>query len=150
MAMLARSLVKVTLDRMFGARSGIALFRDNYDADRLPPVDPREREEMSRFSRCMACGRCDVGEAQRIAASRGAYPGLMTVVLASTRSMPDFDAAALALSHVPDDVLAEKQAVCPTGVPFVSLARFVRDKAALMRGEELPAAEASPRLAEGT
>jgi hypothetical protein len=59
----------------------------------------------------------------------------MAVVLASTRSMPDFDAASLALEHVPEEVLAAKEDVCPTGVPFVSLARFVRAKAALMRAE---------------
>ena len=148
MAMLARSLVKVTLDRMFGARTGIALFHENYDADRLPPVDRRERAEMVAFSRCIACGRCDVGEADRIAASRGAYPGLMTVVLASTRSMPDFDAAVVALDHIPEEVLAAKEDVCPTGVPFVSLARFVRHKSALMRGE-LPAGEQAPARLPG-
>lgn len=145
LAMLARSLVKVTLDRLFGARTGLALFHDNYDADRLPPVDARERAALVRFSRCIACGRCDVGEADRIAGSSGAYPGLMSVVLASTRSMPDFDAASLALEHVPDDVLAAKQDVCPTAVPFVSLARFVRAKAALMRAETAAIdAQASP------
>ena len=32
-------------------------------------------------------------------------------------------------------------AASPTGVPFVSLARFVRAKAALMRAAELPAGE---------
>ncbi len=56
----------------------------------------------------------------------------MAVVLASSRSMPDFDAAALALDHVPEAVLAAKEDVCPTGVPFVALSRFVRAKAALM------------------
>lgn len=139
LAMLARSLLKVIVDRMFGAKTGLALFHENYDADRLPPVEAAERADLVRFSRCVACGRCDLGEAERIARSGGAYPGLMAVVLASSRSMPDFDAAALALDHVPDEVLAEKEAICPTGVPFVSLARFVRSKAAVMR-DALPEA----------
>jgi hypothetical protein len=142
-AMLARSLVKVMIDRAFGAKTGLALFHENYDADRLPPVDAAERAELGRFSRCIACGRCDVGEAERIAASGGAYPGIMAIVLASSRSMPDFDAAALALEHVPDEVLAAKEDVCPTAVPFVSLARFVRAKAALMRAA-LPEPEPPP------
>ncbi|MFT3764319.1 MAG: hypothetical protein QM820_02165 [Minicystis sp.] len=148
LAMLARSLLKVTLDRLFGARTGLALFHENYDADRLPPVDAAERAELVRFSRCIACGRCDVGEAERIAQSGGAYPGLMAVVLSSTRSMPDFDAAALALEHVPEEVLAAKEDLCPTGVPFVSLARFVRAKAALMHAA-LPRAAESPTLPAG-
>jgi succinate dehydrogenase/fumarate reductase-like Fe-S protein len=136
-AVLAWSFLKVSVDRLFGVKTGLPLFHENYDADRLPPVAPAERAELARFSRCIACGRCDVGEAERIARSRGAYPGLMAVALASSRSMPDFDAAALALDHVPEEVLAEKEEVCPTGVPFRDLARFVRAKAALTRA--LPA-----------
>lgn len=147
--MLAQNLVKVTLDRLFGARTGLPLFHDNYDADRLPPVDPEERAQLARFSRCIACGRCDVGEADRIARSRGAYPGLMAVVLASTRSMPDYDAAALALDHIPEEVLAAKEDLCPTAVPFVALARFVRAKAALMDAASLPPPQAIPSLPPG-
>lgn len=123
---LARSLVRVAIRRLFRERTGLRLFHDNYDADRLPPVSPEDRARFSTFSRCIACGRCDVGEGARIAASNGAYPGLMAVVIASSRSMPDFDAAARALAFVPDEVLAAKTRVCPTRVPFLDLARFVR------------------------
>jgi succinate dehydrogenase/fumarate reductase-like Fe-S protein len=143
LALLARSLVKVTIDRLFGAKTGLPLFHENYDGDRLPPVEPAEREELVGFSRCIACGRCDIGEADRIARSRGAYPGLMAVVLASSRSMPDFDAAALALDHVPDEVLAAKEEECPTQVPFRALARFVRAKAAFVRSLPVHRPEAS-------
>jgi hypothetical protein len=128
-AVLAWSLLKIFVDRLFGAKMGVALFHRNYDADRLPALDAAEREQLPRFSRCIACGRCDLGEAERIGASNGAYPGLMSIVLASSRSMPDFDAASLALAHVPDEVLAAKEAICPTSVPFLALARFVRAKA---------------------
>lgn len=141
---LARSLLKTLVNRLFGVTTGLALFRQNYDADRLPPVTADERARIIRYSRCVACGRCDVGEGERISRSKGAYPGLMSVVLASSRSMPDFDAAALALEHVPDRVLAEKEAICPANVPFVDLARFIRDKAAETRSSHEPA------LAEGT
>jgi succinate dehydrogenase/fumarate reductase-like Fe-S protein len=135
LAVLAKALIEVTVERLSGGRPGLAIFHENYDADRLPPLDPAEREQLVRFSRCIACGRCDAGESERIARSKGAYPGLMAIVLASSRSMPDFDAAALALDHVPGEVLAAKEDVCPTGVPFVALARFVRAKAALAAGE---------------
>jgi len=147
LAVLARSLLQVTLAKLFGARTGIALFRQNYDADRLPPVDAAERAQLGSFSRCIACGRCDIGEAGRIAASHGAYPGLMAIVLASSRSMPDFDAASLALDHIPEAVLAAKEEadVCPTGVPFVALSRFVRAKAALMAAAAPPALPAGAK-----
>jgi hypothetical protein len=131
---LGWSLVKVTVNRMFGAPTGLVLFHENYDADRLPALSSEERSQLTGFSRCIACGRCDIGEAARIEASGGSYPGLMQIVLASSRSMPDFDAAAIALEAVPDEVLAEKQQICPTSVPFLRLARFVRSKAAAASG----------------
>jgi succinate dehydrogenase/fumarate reductase-like Fe-S protein len=133
LTVLAWSLVKMTVQRLFGEKTGLALFHENYDADRLAPVDADERAKLAGFSRCIACGLCDVGEAPRIAASKGKYPGLMSIVLASSRSMPDFDAAKIALDVIPDEVLAEKEAICPTGVPFVELATFVRAKAASSR-----------------
>lgn len=126
---LGWAMLRATVKRLFGAVTGLRLFHENYGRERLLPVDGATREAMGAFSRCIACARCDVGEAERIAASRGAYPGLMRFVLASSRSMPDYDAAALAIEHVPLDVLRAKERLCPTGVPFVALVRFVQTKA---------------------
>jgi hypothetical protein len=126
---LARSLFQVTVKRLFGEEYGVALFHENYDADRLPALAADERERLASFSRCFACGRCDIGEAERIGASGGRYAGLMSLVLGATRSMPDFDAAVTALDFVPDHVLVEKQIICPADVPFLELSRFVRAKA---------------------
>ncbi len=119
------------LRRLFrrGSRSGLASFRANYDADGLPPVTPQERAEIEQFSRCIACGVCDRGEAARIQRSGGAYRGIMPLMLAASRSMPDFRAAAYSFGFVPLEVLEEKQRLCPTGVPMVAIARFVRAKA---------------------
>jgi hypothetical protein len=133
--LLALYLLK-TVGRLIFTRnkSGIAAFRANYDADGLPPVSPAERAAMPDFSRCIACGLCDRGEAARIAASGGAYRGVMALVLAGSRSMPDYRAAAYSFSFVSDEVLAEKELICPTQVPFRAIARFVRDKAAAVGG----------------
>ncbi|MFO0757658.1 MAG: hypothetical protein U0359_14270 [Byssovorax sp.] len=141
LTILVWSMIKVWFDRAFGVKTGLPLFHENYDADRLPPVDRDERAQMPAFSRCIACGRCDLGEAERMARSNGAYPGLMAIVLAGSRSMPDHDAAARALAHVPDEVLAQKETICPTRVPFLDLARFVRRKAELSTA---PARKALP------
>lgn len=128
--LLGTSLVRVILRLLFTKQApGLERFRDNYDADGLAPVTEEEREAMTRYSGCIACGRCDVGESARIAASDGQYPGLMQLVLASTRSMPDYDAAARGFSFVPDDVLRAKVRRCPARIPFDDLAAFVRDKA---------------------
>ena len=128
--LLTWALLRTLLRRVFGRRpDGIGRFRANYDADRLPPVTPRERAQLADFGRCIACGLCDRGEGPRIAASRGEYRGVMSLMLMASRSMPDFRAAAVAFAHVSDDVLEEREQICPTRVPMRQIARFVRDKA---------------------
>ena len=131
LVLLAFALVVTSLRRLFGRRrqAGIAAFRRNYDADRLPPVSVDERQKLSSFGRCIACGLCDRGEAARIRSAGGAYPGLMQLILSASRSMPDFTAAARGFAHVPEAVLEEKERICPTFVPFREIARFVREKA---------------------
>lgn len=138
---LAVGLVRVLFLRMFGAVTGLALFQKNYGPDRLTAVTPRDRGRMPTFSRCIACGRCDLGEGERMRASNGAYPGLMQLVLASSRSMPDYDAAARGFAFVPVDVLRQKRRVCPTDVPFDDVAQFVREASA--RVASLPSATAN-------
>lgn len=128
--LLALALLRTFFRRAIGGgRSGLAAFRANYAADGLGPVSPDQRRAMESFGRCIACGLCDRGERERIARSGGAYHGVMTLMLAASRSMPDFGAAVLALRHVPDDVLARKEGLCPTRVPMRSIAAFVREKA---------------------
>jgi hypothetical protein len=53
----------------------------------------------------------------------------MDLMLASSRSMPDFDAAVVSFSKVTDERLAELEARCPTRVPMRKVASFVRAKA---------------------
>jgi len=132
--LLAFALIKTLFRLVFSRRRGIVAFRANYDADGLPPVSAEERVRLTGFSRCIACGLCDRGEATRIAASGGAYRGVMALVLAASRSMPDFRAATYSFSFVSDEVLAEKERICPTGVPMRQIARFVRDKAEQVGG----------------
>ena len=134
--LLALALLRTLLRLLFRRKrfGGISAFRANYDADGLPPVSAEERKRLPAFSRCIACGLCDRGEGRRIAASGGAYRGPMALVLAASRSMPDFRAAAYSWSFVSDEVLAQKERICPTSVPFRDIARFVRDKAAAVGG----------------
>jgi len=133
--LLAFSLL-VTLLRRAARRDrrGIQAFRANYDADGLPPVTPEERAGMAAFQGCIACGLCDRGEDARMAASGGAYRGVMALVLSASRSMPDYRAAAYSFSFVNDAVLESKERICPAEIPFRRLARFVRDKADAVGG----------------
>jgi hypothetical protein len=152
--LLTLAMLKSLLRRLFGTAGGIAAFRENYDADGLPPVTAAERAELSTFSRCLACGICDRGESERIAASGGAYRGVMPLMLSASRSMPDFRAAAYSLSFVTDEVLAEKEKSCPADVPMRRIAAFLRAKAAEVGGpwplpsriDSLPPPAAAPKV----
>lgn len=130
LVLLAWSLVRVIARLLFTKQPpGLEQFHDNYGSEGLNRIDREERDELERFSRCIACGRCDVGEGTRIAESAGQYPGLMQLVLASSRSMPDYDAALVGFGHVPERVLQLKTRRCPVRLPFAQLAAFVRAKA---------------------
>ena len=128
--LLAFALVKTLLDRIFGrGLRGIALFEANFEAEHLSKVDSAERAELPSFSRCIACSRCNRGDGARMARSHGAYPGTMAIMVASSRSLPDFPMAAEALRFISDDELAEKERACPVQVPMRRIAAFIRARA---------------------
>jgi succinate dehydrogenase/fumarate reductase-like Fe-S protein len=126
---LAWALLRTLVAPLFGARRGLVAFEASYAKDRLPAVRPEERRALSAFGGCIACGLCDVGEGARAAASGGVYAGVMDLMLASSRSMPDFDVAARSFEAIGDERLAELEARCPTRVPMRRIAAFVRSKA---------------------
>ena len=123
---LGWALVRSLFAGLFGMRRGLADFNRSYAADRLSPVSPAERAILPTFSGCIACGLCDVGEGVRIATSRGAYRGTMDLMLASSRSMPDHDAALASFAATSDARLAELETRCPTQVPMRQIAAWVR------------------------
>jgi hypothetical protein len=67
-----------------------------------------------------------------MAESDGTYRGLMAFVLSATRSLPDFDAAAVVADRLSTSDLVALQRRCPADIPFSDLAAFVRDKAKRM------------------
>lgn len=137
--LLAWALVRTLLGNAFGLRRGLKDFQRSYAPDRLAPLSPAERRGLPMFSGCIACGLCDVGEGARQAASGGTYAGVMDLMVASSRSMPEYDAAVSAFDAVGDDRLAQLEARCPTGVPMRQVAAFVRAKAAEVAKERAEA-----------
>jgi hypothetical protein len=127
--LLGWALFRTLIAAIFGSRRGLREFQESYAGDRLPPVSPTERRALPMFGGCIACGLCNLGEGARIAASLGAYAGVMDLILASSRSMPDFDVAAISFDAVGDERLAALEQVCPTRVPMRRIAEFVRGKA---------------------
>ncbi len=128
--LLAKALLKTIVKRMFGGGlGGLPLFEANFEAEHLSKISAEERAELATFSRCIACGRCDRGDGVRIARSHGAYPGTMAIMLASSRSLPEFPVAAGALVWITDEELAEKETLCPVAVPMRRIAAFIRARA---------------------
>lgn len=127
--LLTFAVLTSLLRRLLRRGDSYRAFRANYDGDGLPPLTPAEREAMAGFGRCIACGLCDRGEAERIAQSGGAYRGVMALVLSASRSMPDYRAAAYTVGFVPLEVLRDKDRICPAQVPISRLAEFIRAKA---------------------
>ncbi len=130
LVILAWSLLRSLLAPLLGTRRGLPAFRRSYAADRLPPLSPPQRRELPLLTGCIACGLCDVGEGARMARSGGVYAGVMDLMLATSRNMPDFDAAVRSFEAVGDERLAELERRCPAGVPMRRVAAFVRAKAA--------------------
>jgi hypothetical protein len=130
LVILAWAFLRTVVTNLFGGRRGLADFRRSYAPDRLPPVTPDERRVLPTLGGCIACGICDVGEAAAITRSGGLYRGVMDLMLASSRSMPDYDAAARSFAAVGDERLEALEPRCPARVPMRRVAAFVRAKAA--------------------
>jgi hypothetical protein len=124
------ALVRSLLAPLLSGRRGLPEFKASYAPDRLPPVAADERRALPKLSGCVACGLCDLGEGVRAAEAGGIYAGTMDLMLASSRSMPDYDVAVASFAKVSDARLAELEARCPTRVPMRRVAAFVRAKAA--------------------
>lgn len=126
---LAWALLRSLFAPLAGARRGLAAFRASYAKDRLPAVQPDERRLLPTLSGCIACGICDESSAARVAQTNGKFAGVMDLMLASSRSMPDYDAAAVSFEAIADDELAKLERRCPTRVPMRKVKAFVLAKA---------------------
>lgn len=146
LVLLALALVRTLWRRALHRHiDGLARFRDNYAEDGLTSLSDEDRAQMRRFGRCIACSRCERGDAPRVLASGGTFRGTMGLVLAASRSMPDFRAAARGFAHLTEAELEAKELLCPTRVPLRQLARFVHANAAAAR-VSAPAAQGTKRL----
>jgi hypothetical protein len=131
--LLSFSLLVTLLKRALLQRRGLAAFLDNYRADGLSSVTEQERQLLRGFGGCIACGLCDRGETRTQVAANGGYSGLMSIVLAASRSMPDYGAALRSVAHLDRERLIAKEQICPTRVPISAIVEFVRAKAAAAR-----------------
>jgi succinate dehydrogenase/fumarate reductase-like Fe-S protein len=121
-AFLGFSLLLNLLRRPF-RKTGIAKFEAQYSADGLFRLSQAERANVSRFSRCISCGLCDLYCAGLAGAPRRMPRAL---AIAGSRSLADYDAlAGEAKAWLGCESCGACEAACPTGVPLRELAAFV-------------------------
>jgi hypothetical protein len=125
--LLAISLVKTLFLMVFApGKRGLRRFVQNYRQDRLLPLSTHEQRSLPSISGCIACGRCADSYAACGGAGEPVFGGLMGFMLSSTRSMPDFEAAAQSVERFDDAWLQRLEQRCPAAIPFREVAAFVR------------------------
>jgi hypothetical protein len=128
------------LRRVTARESGLARFEANYDADRLRPLTPDERDALPSFSGCIACGMCDAVFDAYDRTPRGQFRGPSDLPLAYTRNLPDYDALPPFLAELRKGDLEHLERVCPARIPFRRLAVFVERRADELAREGSPSA----------
>ncbi len=106
-------------------RTGREQFLANYAAEGLLPITAEERALLRGAERCICCGLCD---AQPGAEVTRAYQGPSFIPVAYTRATPHLREMGSALREVNQAQLLLGEAVCPTRVPLVALATYLRRK----------------------
>jgi hypothetical protein len=119
--LLGLALVRTLARRLLGTSPGYRTFLENYEADNLPPIGGQERKILPLLTGCIGCGLCEFD-----ARGTGINTLISRMALSGARSFPDHALTAQALASVPDHVLAEREALCPTRVPLRTIAGFVR------------------------
>ncbi len=138
-SMLAVAFVLTLVSRWLrlGRRFGLSAYRRNYAADRLGLMGADDTELFVAAGRCIACGRCEEGDSAIRNRHSGSYPGLMTLVLCSTRATPDAREAAVAWRLLDEAELMRREALCPVDVPLTRLSRFVLGHAQQLERDSL-------------
>jgi succinate dehydrogenase/fumarate reductase-like Fe-S protein len=106
-------------------RTGREQFLSNYAAEGLLPIAVEERTLLRGAARCIRCGLCD---AQPDAEVTRAYQGPSFIPVAYTRATPHLRDLGAAVREVNQAQLLRGEAACPTRVPLVALARYLRRK----------------------
>lgn len=105
-------------------KSGLALFREYYGADRVGSFRAEDLARFPEFSKCTACNLCRAAMPSEYA---GLPPDALPLAISRT---PTFAWAARA--DLPADAPWDKaEAVCPVHVPLGAIAKFVVDQAGL-------------------
>lgn|GEM_PF-979811 len=124
-----RALIVQPLRRLFGrVGRGEERFLENYGPEGLVPTPPEDKAMLAAASRCISCGLCDQLDGQLGAIARGDYDGVSLLPRQYARSSVELLHARAALDAIDPESYRAAEAVCPTGVPLVALAAWLRDR----------------------
>lgn len=124
-----RALIVQPLRRLFGrVGHGEARFLENYGPEGLVPTPTADKVMLAAAARCISCGLCDQLDGQLGAISRGDYDGVSLIPRQYARSSVELVHARAALEAIDPQRYREAEAICPTGVPLVALAAWLRDR----------------------
>lgn len=123
-----RAVVAWPLKSLVRRRSdGVGRFLHNYGTEGLIPTTPLDREVLAAAGRCISCGLCDAHDSALGRLGPG-YDGVSVLPRQVARSSADLAVAAPLLARLEPASYREAEAVCPTGVPLVRIASWLRDR----------------------
>lgn len=135
LARLGWHFVARLLARAFLPARGLLRFRESYGRERLFELAREEQEVVASLSRCIACGICDAHFGPGyVDVARSTMRAPSDVVLAHTRSLPDWDALIEPLAQLERGDLARIERLCPAQIPLAQVVEVARRRAEALRG----------------
>jgi hypothetical protein len=124
-----RALVAHPLRRVFDAGPrGREKFLAHYAPEGLVPTTPEDKAMLAAAGRCIACGLCDAFDGQLARLPKSLYRGAALVPLRYARSSVELAHAAEVVRAIDPAAYREAEAICPTRVPLVALARWLKER----------------------
>lgn len=105
-------------------------FLANYATEGLVPTTPHDKAMLAAAGRCISCGLCDELDGQLGRIARGEYQGASILPRQYARSSVEIGYAREALEAIDPEAYRAGEAVCPTRVPLVGLAVWLRERLA--------------------
>lgn len=124
---------KRLLVRTFLPGRGLARFLGAYGPEGLFPLEEDEKDVVASLSRCVACGACDARFDAYGRIARNTLRAPSDLVLAASRSLPEWDALAAPIAELERGDLVALEAVCPGRVPFRDVVRIAKRRSASQR-----------------
>jgi hypothetical protein len=128
-----RALFVQPLRRLFaGGPRGKARFLAHFAPEGLVPTTSADRAMIAAAGRCISCGLCDELDGQL--GTLAGYDGASLLPRQYARSSVEIRHARAAIERIDPQGYAAAEAACPTRVPLVALAVWLKERLARSLG----------------